>query len=215
REGIAKHKTIFDKPDKEFKYKQPTLEAQIVNLADEIAYDSHDLDDGITANLISERQLLEVKIWREVYEPLSKKIFAKEILKYQTVKSLINLTVTDLITESEKRLGNIQNIEQVRKAEALISFSQEIIKQRKELKKFLFKNLYSHYRVVRMMDKAQRFIKQLFEIYLEKPKQLSFSCQQKIKEQGLERTICDYIAGMTDRFALEEYKKLFDPYEKV
>lgn len=215
REGIAKHKTIFDKPDKEFKYKQPTLEAQIVNLADEIAYDSHDLDDGITANLISERQLLEVKIWREVYEPLSKKIFAKEILKYQTVKSLINLTVTDLITESEKRLGNIQNIEQVRKAEALITFSQEIIKQRKELKKFLFKNLYSHYRVVRMMDKAQRFIKQLFEIYLEKPKQLSFSCQQKIKEQGLERTICDYIAGMTDRFALEEYKKLFDPYEKV
>ena len=210
REGIAKHKTPFDQIDKEFKNKQPTLEAQVVNLADEIAYDSHDLDDGLTAKLINEEQLLEIKIWREIYEPLSKKI-----LKYQTIKSLINLTTTDLITESERRLKSIESMEEVRKSVRLISFSKEVANQRQGLKKFLFKNLYCHYRVMRMVNKAQRFIKQLFESYLEKPKQLPFTCQQKIAEQGLERVICDYIAGMTDRFALEEYKKLFDPYEKV
>lgn len=215
REGIAKHKTSFDQIDKEFKNKQPTLEAQVVNLADEIAYDSHDLDDGLTAELINEKQLLEIKIWREIYEPLSKKISNKEILKYQTIKSLINLTTTDLIIESERRLKNIRSIEEVRKSERLISFGKEVSEQRQGLKKFLFNNLYGHYRVMRMVNKAQRFIKQLFENYFKKPEQLPFTCQQKIAEQGLERAICDYIAGMTDRFALEEYKKLFDPYEKV
>ncbi|MCD6094240.1 MAG: deoxyguanosinetriphosphate triphosphohydrolase [Candidatus Omnitrophica bacterium] len=215
REGIAKHKTIFDQANKEFKNKQPTLEAQVVNLADEIAYDSHDLDDGLTANLIDEEQLLKVKIWRDIYEPLAKKITNKEILKYQTIKSLINLTTTDLINESERRLKDIKSREEVHKSEGLISFSKEIFEKRKQLKDFLFKNLYCHYRVMRMTNKAQRFIKQLFEIYLKKPTQLPFSCQEKIEKEGLERTICDYIAGMTDRFALEEYKKLFDPYEKV
>ncbi len=216
REGIAKHKTLFDQPDKEFKQKQPSLEAQVVNLADEIAYDSHDLDDGLTAKLINEEQLSEIKIWREIYEPLSKNISNKEILKYQTIKSLINLATTDLINESEQKLKHIKGIEEVRRAsESLICFKKEMAKQRRELKDFLLKNLYCHYRVVRMVQKAQRFIKRLFKVYLEEPEQLPFLCQQKVEKEGLERVICDYIAGMTDRFVLEEYKKLFDPYEKV
>ncbi|RKY39998.1 MAG: deoxyguanosinetriphosphate triphosphohydrolase [Candidatus Omnitrophota bacterium] len=219
REGIAKHKSFFDQKDmrnKEFEHYQPSLEAQVVDLADEIAYDSHDLDDGITAGLINEEQLLDVEIWKEVYKPLSRKGLSREMLKYQAVRSLINLSTIDLIKESEKRLESIGSLEEVRKSKhRLISFSKEMSEKRKELKNFLSKNLYSHYRVMRMMIKAQRFIKQLFLIYSEKPQQLPLSCQEKIGEQGLERTICDYIAGMTDRFVLEEYKKLFDPYEKV
>ncbi len=223
REGIVKHSTRFNrlnqveelKPDK-----FPTLETQVVDVADEIAYDNHDLDDGITSGLIEEEKLTDVGLWQDADKELKSKYLNldNEIRKYQIIKLLINLQISDLLTESEKRLKefNIISPQQARKKrEKIISFSPQMLEKRAPLREFLLENLYRHYRVIRMSNKAHRFLQDLFRVYLAKPEQLPPSSQKRIKEEGVHRAICDYIAGMTDRYALDEYKKLFDPYEKV
>ena len=223
REGIVKHSSAFDKMGriKEFRPdEQPTLETQVVDIADEIAYDNHDIDDGLTSGLIRESDLKEVKIWDNTY----KKILAKykgldaEKIKFQVIKSLIDIQATDLIRESENNIKSLR-IDSWQKAKKInkkvITFSKDMIELRRPLRKFLLERLYSHYRVTRMADKAKRFIKELFEIYVEKPRQLPAHIQKRIGQDPVERVVCDYIAGMTDRYALDEYKKLFDPYEKV
>ena len=222
REGIIKHTTSYDKPSpSEFESdKKPTLEAQVVNLADEIAYNSHDLDDGLTAQLITEEGLREVKLWNETYREIERDFpqSDRERKKYQTIRFLINLQVTDLITETEKRLKNseVQSVEGVRNApHPLVSLSRQMKERNQELKNFLLKHLYQHYRVVRMRVKARRFIGELFRVYLTQPDQLPPDTQKKLAEESPARVVCDYIAGMTDRFALEEYNKLFQPYERV
>ncbi len=222
REGIIKHTTSYDQasssafePDK-----FPTMEAQAVNLADEIAYNNHDLDDGLTAEMIKEESLEAISLWNNTYQEIRKKFphSDRERRKYQTIKALINLQVTDLIAEAERRLEQTQvkSVEEVRTAPAfLISFSPRMSRKNDELKQFLFENLYHHYRVVRMTEKARRFIRELFETYLDHPRQLPPDTQEKLKEESPARVVCDYIAGMTDRFALNEYSKLFQPYERV
>lgn len=218
REGILKHTTAYDKPELgEFEPdKQPCLEAQVVNMADEIAYDSHDLEDGLAANLIEEEKLCDFKLWLEAKKRCDKSNISAKILEYQTVRRLIDLQVTDLIQNSLKALKKINSCQQAREVEIpLISFSRELEQLRKPLKQFLFDNLYNHYRVVRMSDKAYRFITALFQVYVNKPQQLPSSTREKLKTATTERVICDYLAGMTDRFALDEYKKLFEPYERV
>ncbi|PIQ89968.1 MAG: deoxyguanosinetriphosphate triphosphohydrolase [Candidatus Omnitrophica bacterium CG11_big_fil_rev_8_21_14_0_20_42_13] len=223
REGIVKHSTIFDKrqrvkgmdPDI-----QPTLETQIVDIADEIAYDNHDLDDGLTSGLLNEKDLKNISLWDETCGNIRKKYQKLDDTqqKYQIIKSLINTQVTDIITESEKKLKrlNLKTIEQVRKLKyKVISFSDRLQVKRSPLRKFLLQNLYRNYRVVRMSYKAKRFIKELFNIYLLKPEQLPDAFRKNNGKGPLRRILCDYIAGMTDRYALNEYKKLFDPYEKV
>lgn len=223
REGIVKHSTRFNRlnqveelePDK-----FPTLETQVVDVADEIAYDNHDLDDGITSGLIEEEKLTDVGLWQDADKELKSKYLNldNEVRKYQIIKLLINLQISDLLTESEKKLKefNIVSPEQARKKrEKIISFSPQMLEKRAPLREFLLENLYRHYRVIRMSNKARRFLQDLFRVYLAKPEQLPPSSQKRIKEEGVHRTICDYIAGMTDRYALDEYKKLFDPYEKV
>ncbi|MFH1202289.1 MAG: deoxyguanosinetriphosphate triphosphohydrolase [Candidatus Omnitrophota bacterium] len=223
REGIIKHSTDFDHtniPDDFNPDESPSMETQVVDVADEIAYDNHDLDDGLASGLIIEEDLDIIPFWKEAHIIVSRNMRNKDrqLERYQIIKYLINLLVTDVIEESEKRIQvfNIDSIQKVRKQkEKVISFGKNIESKRRPLKAFLLTNLYQHYRVVRMSDKAKRFIKELFNAYIAMPKQLPTSFQKKIEQGDKYRVICDYIAGMTDRFALDEYKKLFYPYEKV
>jgi dGTPase len=219
REGIIKHTTPYDRPlpSKFEPEKMPTLEAQVVNLADEVAYNSHDLDDGLTAGLIEEEGLGEVELWREIYKS-KRQSLDREHRKYQAVRTLINSQVTDALEFSIMKLQElkIRSVEDARNnAYPLVSFSPEMQRKNQALKEFLFKNMYLHYRVVRMSGKAERFIRELFNVYLRCPGQLPPAAQKTFETECPRRAICDYIAGMTDRFALDEYKKLFEPYEKV
>ncbi len=232
-EGIAKHSTEYDMPQGiKFKKKgYPTLEAQVCNLADEIAYSNHDIDDGLKSGMLTLDQLSEVELWSEHYERTCHDYpgIPQTIRILQTVKSLINTLVTDLVDQTEKNIREmgIESLEDVReKGKGIVGFSPKIRKQSSELKKFLMKNLYRHYRVVRMADKAERIMKELFKAYLNNPGIMPPNFVKRyqspdspryhpMREEKMERIICDYIAGMTDRFALDEYKKLFDPHEKV
>ncbi|MFC1703407.1 deoxyguanosinetriphosphate triphosphohydrolase [Candidatus Omnitrophota bacterium] len=224
REGLVKHSGRFDRPPQIpngfDSHSQPTLEAQVVNIADEIAYDNHDLDDGITSNLINVEELRAVKLWDDLYISIKKRHSSidNNILKYQIIKSIIQLEVTDLLTETQDKTKKLKlsSLHDVKSATiGVVSFSSTMQSQREELKRYLADNLYHHHRVNRMANKAKRFIEELFKVYLEDPKQLPPSFQESIAHDGKEKAICDYIASMTDRFAEDEHKKLFDPYEKV
>ena len=223
REGIVKHCSEHDRPDvlKEYEPKKAScLEAQIVDVADEIAYNNHDIDDGLSSDMLDAEQLSDVQLWQENYERV-KKVFPGEefkIHKSQAIIQIINRQVTDLIAqiskEIEKRkIGSVEDIRDI--GQPIARFSPDMNKKNIELKKFLKKNLYSHHRVIRMADKADRILKALFKVYSDEPQLLPPHVYAELEEKGKERLICDYIAGMTDRFALDEYKKLFDPYERV
>jgi len=223
REGIVKHSSSFDRMGeiKEFNSdKMPTLETQVVDIADEIAYDNHDLDDGITSGLIKEDDLEGLALWSDTYKKIVKKYGSidQEKRKFQVIKSLINIQVTDLIQQAEKTLKEL-NPASSREAKKLdkkiVCFSEDMLKLRSPLRVFLIDKLYHHYRVIRMSNKAKRFIEELFNIYKAQPLQLPAHIQKRIPQDGAKRVVCDYIAGMTDRYALDEYRKLFDPYEKV
>jgi len=223
REGILKHSSIFDKAgylEELSPNESPTLEAQIVDLADEIAYDNHDLDDGLTAGLIKEEDLRKIKIWRMVDKKIKSQYnrLTPEERKYLIIRQLIDMQVTDLIKNTLKNIKvmGITNYHDVKKNKKRIAdFSKEILELRSPLRKFLMDNLYHNYRVIRMSNKAKYFIRELFKCYTGNPGVLPIHIQKNIKKYGLYRVVCDYIAGMTDRFAQDEYKKLFDPYEKV
>lgn len=222
REGIIKHHTDYDSAvTKEFGSSlSPSLEAQVVNVADEIAYNNHDLDDGLTAGLISEGDLEKADMWSEVYKGVCRRfhLLDRERIKFETIRRLINAQVSDLIANTEKRLYDLdlKDIACVRRLKKnIVGFSLSMEKENKKLKKILNQLVYRHYRVVRMANKARRFIEELFRTYLKNPSQLPPNTQKKIKETGLRRAICDYMAGMTDRFAEQEYKKLFIPHERV
>ncbi len=223
REGINKHTTMFDRAKqlKEFEPgSSPAMETQVVDMADEIAYDNHDIDDGLTSGLIEEESLLELKLWKDAarFVKKGKRELPDKIRKYQIIRRLIDIQIEDLLHASEKKIkiNGIKNVVDVKKyKKRLVIFSEDMQKKRKELREFLMNNLYKNFRVIRMSDKAGRFIAGLFKAYLEKPEQLPPSDYKKIKKSGIHRVICDYIAGMTDRYALDEYKKLFYPYERV
>lgn len=223
REGIVKHSSAFDVAVKIKKFKpdeMPTLETQVVDIADEIAYDNHDLDDGLISGLIKESDLNNLKIWNKINTGVVKRYpkIQQEKRKYLVIKSLIDLQVTDLIEETEENISTlkIKSHADVKKSDRkVVSFSSNMLSMRRPLRIFLMDKLYHHYRVIRMSSKAKRFIQELFNVYLDKPEQLPAQTQARIPLDGVRRTVCDYIAGMTDRYALDEYKKLFDPYEKV
>ncbi|MDD5730162.1 MAG: deoxyguanosinetriphosphate triphosphohydrolase [Candidatus Omnitrophica bacterium] len=223
REGIVKHSSQFDKATviKELAPNEsPTLETQVADIADEIAYDNHDLDDGLTSGLLKDQDLEQLAIWENINKVISKN-YAKideERKKYLIIRSLIDMQVTDLIRETEKRISSLKlkNYLDVKKAgKKIVGFSREMQEMRKPLRGLLIEKLYHHYRVTRMSNKAKRFIHELFDLYVEIPTALPPQIQKRIPTYGKRRVVCDYIAGMTDRYALDEYKKLFDPYEKV
>ncbi len=224
REGIVKHSSHY-KPETADPiydpYLKPTLEAQVVMLADEIAYNNHDLDDGISSGMISKEDLSAVGLWADTFEEISRKFKGApfDILKSKTISTIISRQVEDLIAASVQRLSDF-NIDDPEKARnhphLLIDFSDFMKKLHMELKDFLFKNLYSHYRVVRMEEKARRIIRDIFNAYRTRPEQLPASILETAEEgEPIERALCDHIAGMTDRYAMEEYDKLFDPKTRV
>jgi len=223
REGIIKHSTPFDKPRMAIAFEtksSPLLEIQAVDIADEIAYDNHDLDDGIKSGLIKEEDLKIIQTWREKDKEI-KKIhpgIKDEIRKYQIIRSLINSQVTDLINNTEANIKKlkIRTPYDIAKAPVrILCMSKEMQAKRMPMREFLMEKLYRHYRVVRMSSKANRFITSLFEVYLDKTDQLPPAAKDRLEKEDKYRVICDYIAGMTDRYALDEYKKFFEPYERV
>ena len=225
REGMIKHGGRYDSgsrhPDiQEYEPdKMVFLEAQIVDAADSIAYDNHDIDDSLKAGLITFEELRETALWRLV-EDLLKKAYGrldKKLLRCQGVRHLINLLVSDLARATEKRLKEkgIETVDDVRNCgEHLVAFSDEIAEMKRELERFLYERVYSHHRVIKMAQKAERFVKDLFCAYVEEPKQLPPRWRKWADEVGLKRAVADYIAGMTDRFAQEEHIRLFSPFER-
>jgi dGTPase len=222
REGIAKHSTDYDNPViASFGEGQPTLEAQIVELADEIGYNNHDLDDGLTSKMMEVDQLEDVTIWREVTGQIKKDYpsIKPSMLKHEAIRRIINWQVSDLISHIQMVLNErgISDREELAASSLRVAgFSPEMSTMNAELKGFLRENLYSHYRVVRMAEKAQRILKDLFGAYCDMPQQLPPQYYRRIEEEdSTKRVICDYMAGMTDKFALDEHRKLFDPLERV
>jgi dGTPase len=225
REGIIKHSSDYDLPDgsgyEEYRPDlRPTLEAQIIDLADEIAYNNHDIDDGLKARYLKPEALMKVDLWADIYARVKEKYPSlpedRQIL--QTISHLIGHLIMDLVDQTRKNISEagITTQEAVRTHSGnLVMFSSETAARNRELKRFLYKNLYRHYKVERMRIKAERFLTMLFENYLQNPTLLPSSYQEKYERYGRERVVCDYIAGMTDRYALDEYKRLFDPYERV
>lgn len=223
--GILKHKTVYDIPNVAKKYagENPTLEAQVVDVADSLAYLSHDIDDGLTSGCISVNDLMSNDMWTRACKMVGNKIdwTDMQMVKYQVVKSLIDIQMKDLLAYSTQVLNkiNFKSADQVKKFKGtVISFSPVMVKERKILQDLLHERFYHHPRVVRMTEKARRVINDLFEIYLRNPKQLPYEIYDRkmnYSKQTEYQLICNYIASMTDRFALDEYKKFFDPYQKV
>ena len=224
RESINKHRTPYDQPDMQIALDpkcSPLLESQIADVADEIAYDNHDLDDGLTSGILRDEDLASLDLWRQAQEVVESRGLPPdpELRGHLIIRSLINQQVTDLVTEAAERLKrhHIGSVDDVRSCpERLISFSEGMRRLRSPLKALLWSQFYHHYRVVRMADKAKRFIAELFRLYVKQPEQLPNTTRSRIlRGEDPHRVICDYIAGMTDRYCLEEYKKLFDPFERV
>jgi len=219
REGILKHSSFFDKPltDKYQKFLPgvvPTLEAQIINSADEIAYNNHDIDDGLESKLIFFDDLDKVEIWKYYRKNIEDQYINidMKIKKYLIIKNIINHLVLDLTSNSQNKIKthSIKTPEDVRKINKfIINFSDKTAELNKELKQFLLENLYRHPKVEDMRKKAEECIIFLYNSYNNDPSLLPKKYHSLIKKGKKERIIADYIAGMTDRFALQSYKYLF------
>ncbi len=220
REGILKHCSLpnaqqLGEVGRRFiEKKQPGLEAQLTNLADEIAYNNHDIDDGLRSGLLTVEQLGEVALYarhRAEVEHLYPGISGRRAIN-ETVRRMINALVLDLITTSRNNIAQagVKSIDDVRNAPPLIAFSDPMKQDAQELKRFLRKNLYQHYQVNRMTSKARRIITDLFGIFISGPQLLPPDYQidgdDKVEQA---RKVADYIAGMTDRYAMREYRRLF------
>lgn len=223
REGILKHCSrenalrLGALGERFLKGEQPSLEAQLVNIADAIAYSTHDIDDGLrvgyldAAGLESSVPLYErfAKEVRAEYPNIAERRVQKEI-----VRRIIGCMVDDLVTQSQKNIDEAspKSVDEVRAlSEPLVSFSEDMLQQVRGLKSYLMDNLYRHYKVLRVTNKSAKLIKDLFDVFYAHPELLPPAYQKKVKEQGAPRVIADYIAGMTDRYAQLEYSRVLDP----
>jgi len=218
REGIIKHcsldnaRLIGDVGERFLLDRRPSLEAQICNLADEIAYNNHDVDDGLRSGLLSLSQLESEPLFatplatvRARYPSLPER---RQI--HETVRRMIGFLVTDLIEESRRRIASagIASLDDVRRASALVAFSDEALTRHLSLKRFLRHNLYQHYQVLRMTARAKRVVTDLFNTFMSDSRLLPPQYQQGAAT-GKARAVADYIAGMTDRYAMKEHRRLF------
>ncbi len=222
-EGIMKHDkydllgTSFSKrfgdghePDR-----QPSLEAQVVNIADELAYNAHDLEDGLRGAHLTPPQIAEVPLVGELMKQLgldAQHFGSSE--RYILIRELLGLTIESTIRETDRQLSAyaVKTLGDVQRAPTkLVCAEPDLHAQLAELKSFLYENLYYHFRQIRMTRKADRMLTALFTAYCETPKMLPQAVQAETAEKGLVRTVTDYLAGMTDRYAGDEYRKLFDP----
>ena len=216
-EGMVKHETEYDRSDaSQFDPElRGHLEAQITNVADELAYTAHDLDDGLHSEMINPEMLSGIELWEILLDEASfRNCFIDELKRHELIRNLIGILVTDQIMTTSQRLQD-SKVNSVYELQLLshnvTGYSEDTLRRSRQLKDFLFKELYRHYRVVRMEVKACRVITELFAAYRSEPSILPDHIHSKIDEEGLERTVCDYLAGMTDRYAIDEYNRLFDP----
>jgi len=221
REGMLKHCSpdkaalLGELGERFLTNRRPSLEGQIANLADEIAYNNHDVDDGLRSGLITLEQLSDVPLVAEHLQAVQEahpKLTGRRVV-HETVRRMINTLVSDLIAQSASNIAaqRLVTLEDVRNAPALIAFSPALIARQRELKKFLHIHLYRHYRVVRMSAKAQRIIGELFGAFMADGRLLPTPFQPDVSqsEAGRARGVADYIAGMTDRYAIREHQRLF------
>ncbi len=219
RESMIQHSKVRDKSGFG-KLQAPLLESQVVDIADSIAYDNHDLDDGLKSGILTEDQLEEVALWREARDAVKARhpdLGPKET-RAPAILFLINREVGDLLEETTRRLkaAKVKDLEDVRAAKKpLVGFSPEMEKKKAALQKFLFQRFYRHYRVARMATKARRILTELFEEYVRHPEELPPEFQAWAEREGLHRGVSDYVAGMTDRFAQQEWQRLFLPFERA
>jgi dGTPase len=233
REGILKHcsrenaRKLGDLGERFLTGKQPSLEAQIANVADEIAYNNHDVDDGLRSGLITLDQLSEVSLWHSHFEAARAEypdIEGRRLI-HETIRRIINTLIVDLIEATSRNLARVrpETLDDVRNAPTLVAHTDEVAAQAAQLKRFLFKNLYRHYRVMRMANKAKRVVTGLFDAFTDDPRLLppAYQVRLPVAEESANdaaapmngssqaRLISHYIAGMTDRYALKEYQRLF------
>lgn len=215
REGIVKHETEYDVSDaaKFDPELRGDLEAQIANVADELAYTTHDLDDGIRSGMINHHMFTELKLWQMVIKSVGWDGDGEmsELMRHRIVRRLVGILVNDVIEATNSRIeasGAQSYLDIQRLDHNVIGYSNEVKKINKELKDFLFKNLYSHSRVLDMARHAEQVLTKIYEAYVNSPQMLPADFQSFIADRGLERTVADYIAGMTDRYAEQEYKRL-------
>jgi dGTPase len=216
REGLQKHQAFYDPPaEGEKKYRCPSLEAQIANLADEITYYSHDLDDAVEFEILSEPQHEANMVWRRGRAAvISRYPDAREPeLHKLIIRDIIDVQVSDVITTSAKSIvgAGVQCADDVRRQPLpLIRYSDELLEANGALRKFLYANVYYHPRVAAVNQRACEMLRRVFERYVADPAQLGDAATKRIETEGLHRTICDYIAGMTDRYLIEEYERVRD-----
>lgn len=214
REGLQKHQKSYDPPTPgEQSYFCPSLEAQVTDLADEITYYSHDLDDAIDFEILTHAQLEENAVWRQSLDTVLNTysgIREPELHKL-VIRNIIDAQVRDVVTTSATAIAKAQaeNPDQVRRLTMrLVSYSEELDAENEELRRFLYKNVYYHPRVAEVNRRACEMLRAVFEAYVRTPELLGEATAKRIEAEGLHRTICDYIAGMTDRYLLEEYSRL-------
>ncbi len=218
REGILKHcakakaAELGDLGRRFLEGTQPSLEAQLANLADEIAYNNHDVDDGLRSGLITLEQLQELEIFagmRRAVE-LDWPGLAGRRLIHETIRRMINAMALDLIAQTRTNLvhSRVVTLDDVRAAPRLAAWSEALAPKLRELKLFLRDNLYRHYQVLRMTDKARRILTELFEAFIADPRLLPPQYQKRALEDA-PRAVADYVAGMTDRYAIREHRRLF------
>ncbi len=233
REGILKHcsvrnaKTLGDVGERFIKRQQPGLEAQIANLADEIAYNNHDVDDGLRAGLIDIQAMREVRLFARQYDAVTKAYpsLSERRLVHEVIRRMINTLVTDLIETSRAAIesakpGSIDDVRRLRRP--LVGLSERVRTEHLELKAFLNENLYRHYKVLRMTAKARRTLQALFDAFMDNirlmpPEHCETAQRSEVDggAAGRARAVADYIAGMTDRYAILEHRRLFDPAERT
>ena len=216
-EGMVKHESEYDVSDaKDFNPDlRGNIETQIANVADELAYTAHDLDDGLRSKMINPQMLAGIELWEilcaNVNWPGGE---LDDLPRHTMIRQLIGMEIDDVLNHSDALIKNhsIRSVEEVQRMSFnIIGFSEEMHRKNRVLKDFLFNNLYRHYRVQRMSFKAGKILSDLFNTYMLEPSILPNHIQDHMEKGVPERVVCDYIAGMTDRYAIEEYQKLFDP----
>jgi dGTPase len=216
REGLAKHHTSYDHPGKrkDFEAKSSSLEAQVANLADEVTYYSHDLDDGLDSGLLSDKQLnRQVRIWRHSARTVQEQYgeLPEECRRYFIIRCIIDGQVRDVVETTEQRIvdSRVGSADDVRRqSKPLVRYSLKRRELNFELRDYLYKNLYYNPVVHEPNERAVRVMEQLFQYYVKHPSEVGTQSRKRIKKIGLHRAVCDYIAGMTDRYVIQEHNRL-------
>ncbi|MCB0131468.1 MAG: deoxyguanosinetriphosphate triphosphohydrolase [Caldilineaceae bacterium] len=232
-EGVVKHDTDYDIVDARdyCPDERGTLECQLSNLADEIAYNTSDLDDGLRSGILDPDAVNQLPIAAITWESFAKDgaeqpsaefdtNFRHDMTRHRFIRRLVGIQVTDVVTSTHARINEsgIATLADLRRLPANVAgYSAPVQQANRELKKFLYDNFYRHFRVMRMATKAERLLRNLFDAYVAEPLQLPLEVQARVASspEGLQRVVCDYLAGMTDRYAVQEYKRLYDPEERV